>query len=1110
MAFVVKDRVQETTTTVGIGTITLDGASAGYQSFAAVGDGNSTYYCITVQSGTAWEVGIGTYTASGTTLSRDTVLSSSNAGALVDFPAGAKNVFVTYPSSKSVYASNTATAGQTLVANGPSIAPSWQLRSPIPIGGAIPREFGLAVMPFAPQPTTNIEPYIDADGAHWMPNMAIGAIPVPSDYPDLPPAYSPLLLNYFTGTTNADPTQLEPVNFLTSVSSIRMVYGNGVYLTVASGQTGLTNAASKSINGVGWYNARPPLSNYWRDLAFGNNTFVLVGNNQLNAAAPNANYATYDGTTWTARTHAGWASNYIGGIAFGAGLFTTVLYGTTQGYSSADGITWSSTTLPSASNWTRVRFINNNFVAIASGTTAAAYSANGTTWTAATTAASSAWSDVTYANGIYVMISNTAGTTYQTSTDLVTWTSRTFPVSITASNINTDGSKFYVLFEATYYLTSTNGINWEFNPASVANHNDTAYVNGKMFSFAGLYRNSTSNNPCAVLDVPTKYISAGTVTSAQSTIAFAFGGGTYVAITPAQTNFFQYSTNGFTWTLSNSLSVLGANLACVSVAYGAGLFVAVGGSTTQYLTSPDGINWTVRSYTTTSTVSSIVYGGGQFVLVTTGTTVLTSPDGLAWTTRTGNNNSWAQVIYANSYYVAIAANQIQYSTNGITWTLVSFPTSSGYISIAYGNGKWVALTNSTSSSRIAISSNLTSWTEYATLPLNRTWSGIAFADGTFFAVASIGSGATSTDGLTWLTFNNMSVARSITVVNNIVFASANTGASIFVASTNTKNAFRPLASQPTYVSGDTDGTNYIAISDNYLLYSSTPNNAWTINPNTIYTSWARIAYGNGVFVALATQNCLVGTSSNGVNWTFTALFPTGTNPVSSTGIGAVNVRFINNQFVVCFSAAGLGYAYSSDGLTWTYQAVATYSINDMAYGNGYYLATCGSAGIIRATSLTGAWTLTSASTTPSWNQILFANNVFMAMSNVGIYSGRSTDNGSTWSLVGYNGLTQNPVGGQSFKHFFGNFCYSGSTSTPSLMFTPDGKMFKGRPTYSFSSSWMVVGSGNAGFMLNAGGSSVKALDSTFFTGPFSYFSFYQPSSSNNGALYPYQWYVRIK
>jgi hypothetical protein len=103
MALVLKDRVKETTATTGTGTVTLAGAASGFQSFAAIGDGNQTYYVISDAATGDWEVGIGTYTASGTTLSRTTVLSSSNSGSLVPFAAGTKDVFVSYPSSRSVY-----------------------------------------------------------------------------------------------------------------------------------------------------------------------------------------------------------------------------------------------------------------------------------------------------------------------------------------------------------------------------------------------------------------------------------------------------------------------------------------------------------------------------------------------------------------------------------------------------------------------------------------------------------------------------------------------------------------------------------------------------------------------------------------------------------------------------------------------------------------------------------------------------------------------------------------------------------------------------------------------------------------------------------------------
>lgn len=119
MALVLADRVQETTATTGTGTITLDGAVSGFQSFAAIGNGNTTYYTIT--SGSAWEVGIGTYTSSGTTLARTTILSSSAAGAAITL-AGTSTVFATYPAEKSVNLD----ANGSLAIGGTAIsAPAW-------------------------------------------------------------------------------------------------------------------------------------------------------------------------------------------------------------------------------------------------------------------------------------------------------------------------------------------------------------------------------------------------------------------------------------------------------------------------------------------------------------------------------------------------------------------------------------------------------------------------------------------------------------------------------------------------------------------------------------------------------------------------------------------------------------------------------------------------------------------------------------------------------------------------------------------------------------------------------------------------------------------------
>ena len=105
MALVIDDRVKETSTTTGTGTLNLSGAVSGFQTFVAgIGNGNTTYYAIVNRDESEWETGVGTVTdASTDTLARTTVIASSNSDSAVDFSAGTKDVFATLPASKAVY-----------------------------------------------------------------------------------------------------------------------------------------------------------------------------------------------------------------------------------------------------------------------------------------------------------------------------------------------------------------------------------------------------------------------------------------------------------------------------------------------------------------------------------------------------------------------------------------------------------------------------------------------------------------------------------------------------------------------------------------------------------------------------------------------------------------------------------------------------------------------------------------------------------------------------------------------------------------------------------------------------------------------------------------------
>lgn len=128
MSLVLRDRVKETSVSTGTGAVTLAGTTGAYQPFSVIGDGNTTYYAIAGQTTNEWEVGIGTYTLSTDSISRDTILSSSNSNTIVTFSAGTKDVFVTYPSEKGLWvdASGTsnyaATIGSTAVNLGATVS----------------------------------------------------------------------------------------------------------------------------------------------------------------------------------------------------------------------------------------------------------------------------------------------------------------------------------------------------------------------------------------------------------------------------------------------------------------------------------------------------------------------------------------------------------------------------------------------------------------------------------------------------------------------------------------------------------------------------------------------------------------------------------------------------------------------------------------------------------------------------------------------------------------------------------------------------------------------------------------------------------------------------
>jgi hypothetical protein len=158
MPLVLEDRVRETTNVTGTDAAVMAGAVLGFQPFSVIGDGNTTYYCIVGQGTSQWEVGIGTYTTSTNSLSRDTILSSSEGGTTrVTFSSGVKDIFVTLPAEYAIAA--TGPTGPT----GPTGAPYTLISSPTPPSN--PRNGDEWI------DTTNGVQYtyfVDQDGGQWV------------------------------------------------------------------------------------------------------------------------------------------------------------------------------------------------------------------------------------------------------------------------------------------------------------------------------------------------------------------------------------------------------------------------------------------------------------------------------------------------------------------------------------------------------------------------------------------------------------------------------------------------------------------------------------------------------------------------------------------------------------------------------------------------------------------------------------------------------------------------------------------------------------------------------------------------------------------------------
>jgi hypothetical protein len=255
-----------------------------------------------------------------------------------------------------------------------------------------------------------------------------------------------------------------------------------------------------------------------------------------------------------------------------------------------------------------------------------------------------------------------------------------------------------------------------------------------------------------------------------------------------------------------------------SITYGNGIFVAISTGTNIAATSPDGITWTVRTLPSVSTWNTITFGNGLFVVASNTNRAATSPDGITWTARTLNRTQTnVSSAYGNNTYLVVpsGSNILQYSGNGITWN--SSPAVFAYTNftdVTFGNGRFI-ITDNAGSDGVIITPDGINFTYSTILGLGRNWSAVAYGNGTFLAIASgSNTAATSPDGVTWTQQTLPATANW----SNLTF-----GNGIFTA----------IAT----------GTNIVAFSSDGIT--------WVQKVMPVTTNWKNIAFNGSVFSVIS-------------------------------------------------------------------------------------------------------------------------------------------------------------------------------------------------------------------------------------------------------------------
>lgn len=900
MPLALANRVQETATANTTVSFTLTGAVAGFQSFSVIGDTNTTYYSATDGAGN-WEVGLGTYSTTGPTLTRTTVYASSNSNSAVIF-SGVVNVFVTYPSGRSV---NLNEAGN-VSALGTVSSGIWQ-------GSTVGVAYGGTGVTASSGANSVVlrdtNQNISVNRANQA-NNTVNATGVPVSLNAASAATQTFVGTPFVTqivvTPNATTLSAGTIFTINNVTTNTIRIDNFANVQIGSiasgGAAQLILIDNTNIDGVWDIHAFLPEGVTWGTNALNMGATVVSGGTWQGGTVQPA----YGGTGLTTFVGANNALYSTGANTLTAGTLPVAAGGTGTPTPSLVGGTnvtisgsWPNQTVSASGGGgggLQVGDIIEADVAPSTGT-----------WLAT----GGYYSKATYPTLAAKLGSIPDFTKYNTSSGQ---NNLIYPNAGNSATLASNTGRYIVDNDGTKIVFASSG-------STV-----TPNIFGGYYSADGQNYSVCNLGPCNELRyVGGKWIGCGT------SVAFAIW----------------TSNDGIAWrqtALNGSLAATALN----SVAFGNGVWVVVSGVGT-YLVSTDGENWqryvgmwdTSISLTftqrTTVRLDRVRFAAGRFVAVGTETTsftgvAVTSTDGINWTgpgSFGAGSRQLNHLAYGNSIWVAAGGqNDIRSSPDGLTWTLRSSGFSYTFYKLIFENGLFVAVGDF---GIIRTSPDGITWTTQTSPILDGPvytdviWTGSQF-------IASVSGGGkwiTSPDGVTWTAFQD---ADGKNPIWNIAHFS---GKTTFVSPGVTKVQLgtTPVAiSQGEASLGGFGSTSpgqvpiafgagvYVCVGAfGTIAYSSAGTNWTFVNTQTAATI-SNIQFINGYFLAAALGAFYY--STDGINWT---------RQTYSLAPAASIVKFAylaSSGNYVAITSSGIG--YSNNLITWT-SGVASGNFQDIIF-----------------------------------------------------------------------------------------------------------------------------------------------------------------------------------